>query len=186
MLCLNLVVHIRSFCSVYQKTLGQPSLSILVPMAHLAISDASATWMTRLGPSPLLHQGSAAVLSNPFPLSRQPGAHTMSAYRPVYLQCWLGTIPRILCTLLLRGLNQVSTHRSECPSSHDSQHTNDLNCRKNTLIYGLNWHSGEVTCTEGTVVQAKAIFELWKKLGHVMHLRWDRKFVVDIIFHEAD
>ncbi|KAE9404869.1 hypothetical protein BT96DRAFT_813031 [Gymnopus androsaceus JB14] len=57
--------------------------------------------------------------------------------------------------------------------------------RKNALKYGLNWRGGEVTCTDGTVIQAKAIFELWRSLGHVTHLRWDRKFVVDAILSEA-
>lgn len=52
-------------------------------------------------------------------------------------------------------------------------------CRMNVLAYGLEWRGGEVTCTESTVPNAKAIFELWNALGHITRLRWDRKFVLD-------
>lgn len=52
------------------------------------------------------------------------------------------------------------------------------------LSKGLNWRGGEVTCTESSLSEAKAIFDLWKVLGHVAHLRWDRKFVLDSFVHE--
>ncbi|KAE9399176.1 hypothetical protein BT96DRAFT_776208, partial [Gymnopus androsaceus JB14] len=42
--------------------------------------------------------------------------------------------------------------------------------RKNALAYGLNWRGGEVTCTNGTVAEAKAIFDYWNSLGQVTRL----------------
>ena len=54
--------------------------------------------------------------------------------------------------------------------------------RKNALIYGLNWRGGEVTCTDGTVAEAKAIFDYWNSLGQVTRLRWDQPFNLDAFF----
>lgn len=67
----------------------------------------------------------------------------------------------------------------------DNQLDLTFHVRKNVLAEGLNWRGGEVTSTVGTVSQAKAIFDLWKALGHVTHLRWDRKFIYDSFVHEA-
>ncbi|KAE9384235.1 hypothetical protein BT96DRAFT_950698 [Gymnopus androsaceus JB14] len=56
------------------------------------------------------------------------------------------------------------------------------NMVKNALTYGLNWQGGKVTCTDGAVANAKAIFDYWNSLGQVTCLHWDQPFNLDAFF----
>ncbi|KAF9070989.1 hypothetical protein BDP27DRAFT_1362219 [Rhodocollybia butyracea] len=51
--------------------------------------------------------------------------------------------------------------------------------RRHVLQRGLQYRGGEVTYSEGTLSQAKAIFSKWQRLGHVNNLRSNRDFELE-------
>ncbi|KAE9385583.1 hypothetical protein BT96DRAFT_840543 [Gymnopus androsaceus JB14] len=102
---------------------------------------------------------------------------TVQAGRSVYKECFQTGILGLLAEPVTKSMVYIVTKGFE-PGVYTT--------KKAMLSHGLNWRGGEATCTEGTVAQATAIFELWRALGHVNRLRWDRKFILDDFCNEED